>query len=90
VTASVFLDLGQELLDLVGGVDLHQPLKRSTPFPPNNPHRRVDKPVHAPDTDARVPFRLETPGSGEVSPDVGLGQMCEQRHTQEIFASDIA
>jgi hypothetical protein len=74
----------------VDAVESVQPLKRSTPFPANNPHRRIDKPVHAPDTDARVPFRLQTPGSGEVSPDVGLRQMCEQRHTQEIFASDIA
>jgi hypothetical protein len=86
----VFLDLGQELVDLVGGVDLHEPLERSTPFPASNPHRRVGKPVHAPDTDPRVPFRLQTPCSGDTSLDVGLRQVGEQRHTQEISGSDIA
>jgi hypothetical protein len=31
-----------------------------------------------------VPFRLQTPRSGDISPDVGLRQVGEQRHTQEI------
>jgi hypothetical protein len=84
VTASVVLDLGEKLINLAGGVNLHEPLERPSPFPANRPHRRLRKPVHAPDTDPRVPFRLQTPRSGDISPDVGLRQVGEQRHTQEI------
>src|SRR6266508_1163113 len=40
VKASVFLDLGQELVYLVRGVDLHEPLARPTPFPPSHPLAR--------------------------------------------------
>jgi hypothetical protein len=65
-------------------VDPHEPAKGASPLPPNSVRGRIRNPERTVGTDPYVPVRANTPGSGDVAPDVRLRQVGDPRHEKEI------
>lgn len=84
VAVLLFLDLGEELVDLVREVDPHEAAERAAPLPVVASDRRVSEPLCAVDADPHVPFQVHVSRPVEVAADLRAGQMGAPDHTERI------
>jgi hypothetical protein len=83
IVSLFFRYFGQQLVHL-RDVDPHEPAKGASPLPPNSVRGRIRNPERTVGTDPYVTVRANTPGSGDVAPDVRLRQVRDPRHEKEI------